>query len=734
MKRKLKVLLLQLPLPLFNHSACELFSTIPLASGYLKAMTHTMETPHRIDVEILDFVHNEFSGDAMLIDTVLSKKPDVVGFSLYVWNINRSLYIIKEIKSRLPGIVTVIGGPGVTAEYSYIANPYVDIAVYGEGERAFIQILSNLSCGYPPLKDIGNICFKESGNCITTSSGDIVDELNKIPSPYLLGCLDPSVYKRIWVETMRWCGYRCKYCLYPNRSKRKNPFYSTERIKKEIALGKQQGVSVIDLHDSAFNISPRFNEICQAIEEINGDNTLKFKAFLRPELITQDTVKKLLRCGVLNTEVGLQSTNPVALNNIGRHNDLKKFIRGVKLLKKAGINTLVDIMVGLPGDTLESIMKTVDFLVAHKFDYSAAFTILSVSPCTELWKERERLGLEIQKQPPFYVLSTPTLKFEEIKKAISFCTEQTNAKLKRSILNPNNNSWFPFLYTYSQGRYPGGRTGPKVADGRRILDCLPVTQIIWEVDCRTQTAGRIKTLANAVKNRIANVATLWFKFSRMSRNIEHIKLFLETVSASNPYAIWHIFLETEGMLPPTITEEIRGSVSYRINHWDYLNVFANADSAAEYCRQAAKVTPILSFPESLQRPYFAPTADDIWSIRIKKNKNQRAILNDLLALECKGYLIDFDGDAGTKCILDTLGFLRLKKEKRLIRFKNRALQVVWDREYDDTSVCTAGKIDLCLTYDRSLKESIIYFSEAEIKFDKIEWDVSCGKFGSQTEN
>lgn len=733
MSRKLKVLLLQLPFPLFNHNACEFFSSIPLAAGYLKAMAYKTGILNRCDIEIMDFVYNEFCGDAMLIDTVAAKRPDVIGLSLYVWNINRSLYIIKEIKSKLPNVITVIGGPGVTTEYSHIDNYGVDIAVYGEGENPFAQILKYLSCGEPRLENIGNICFKNNGGYITTPPGKVINDLNEIPSPYLLHFIKPSVYKRVWLETMRWCPYKCKYCLYYKRSARKNPFYATERIKKEILLAKSEGVKVIDLHDSAFNLSPKFIEICREIAKINQDKALKFKVFLRPELITEETVDWLLKCNIVGTEVGLQSTNPITLRNIGRHNNLEKFLRGVNLLKNAGIPVLVDIMAGLPGDTLQSISETIAFLKKHKLDSSSAFTILSVSPATTLWNERQRFGLKIQKQPPYYVLSTPTLAFGDMKRAIELCRKETNSKLTKTILSPDNNTWFPFLYTYSCGRYP--RRAQALSEEKPIdymPHKIPVTQIILDIDPRTQTLEQVKGLASIIEKRVANVTTVWFHFSSIDPAIKYIKIFLETISRANPYTIWHILLETNTYLSLEFIREVERSISYRVNHRDYLNVFSNESPETEYSRQATRIYVVLPFFKvTLQKTtnyYVTFPLYIFYSLLIKKGINLKALVADLTQLDCTGYLIDFAPEVTAEFIIDVFELLKYKRGSKVIRFKNRLHQVLWDTKYDDSSICTAGEVDLCLAYDRYLKEKVTIFQKEKVKFDSIEWGLSSGKF------
>ncbi len=723
--KKLKILLLQLPFPLLNRSANEQLSTIPLAAGYLKAMARKDGLDDSCDIEILEIMQNEFAGDALLVDRICSGKPDVLGFSFYVWNINRSLFIIKEIKSRLPRTKVIIGGPGITREFSFIKEPGVDIAVIGEGEAAFAQILRYLVYGAPRLKEIPGICYKTSGGQACTAAALLAPDANDIPSPYLSGCIDPGVYKRIWIETMRWCVYKCKYCLYPVRSRRRNPYYFPQRVEREIAFARQRGVRIIDLHDSAFNLSPYFNQITDALAKSNRDKFLKLKVFLRAELVTPKTIRQLLKSNVVGTEVGLQSINPVALANIGRQNDFKKFIRGVNLLKQAGIGVLVDIMVGLPGDTLQTITRTLNFLKVNNLDSSAAFTILSVCPSTPLWEERKKLGLRIQRQPPYYVLETPTLSFSQMKQAIDLCTKRTVGKLQNSILNPGNNAFFPFMYTYSSGRYSSsGRGAGKPVSSRGKPD-RPITTLVFHLE--DQPLGKLKQVARRIENKLANNVVAWFNCVDISKDAGRIAAVLEILSRGNPYAIWHIILETEALPAPKLIAKIQKSIYFRVNHWDYQNVFAQATLAKEYLRQAARIVAVVPLESNRGHAACGPEGLVIFRSVYIEDIDAPGSLGRLAKPDCAGLLIDFSPKIPACSIIDCFKFLRLNKGAKIIRFRNRLLQTLWDTGHSDMSVCTAGALDLIFSYDRELKEQTLYFTQEKIKFDHIDWMLSLGK-------
>ncbi|MCP4155297.1 MAG: hypothetical protein GY757_46655, partial [bacterium] len=153
---KFKVLLIQLPF------LREEMSNIPLAAGYLKAMAHQDSMLEDIDIEILKNKTTN-TGDAILIKEILAGKPDMVGFSLYLWNTERSLFIAEEIKKKSPRIKIVIGGPEVNEDsYHLFENSAVDIGCIGEGEAVFVDILKHAFYNQTDINSIKGIFYRKA--------------------------------------------------------------------------------------------------------------------------------------------------------------------------------------------------------------------------------------------------------------------------------------------------------------------------------------------------------------------------------------------------------------------------------------------------------------------------------------------------------------------------------------------------------------------------------------------
>ena len=446
-KAKKKVLLIQLPFPRFSLGWIEEETTqisqpnIPIAAGYLKAMAYKRGLLERIDVELLDTFNRDFDSDAKLIDIILSKKPEILGFSLYVWNSLRSLYVAKKVKEKMPNLKIIVGGPEVTIDLQYILyNPAIDIGVIGEGELAFVEIMHHILDGQPDLDDIKGIFYRKDGHIVITSKRERIKNLDEIPSPYLLGIIDPRDYRKIYLEAMRGCPYKCKYCTWGTLGQ-SYALFSIERIRKELELAIDKGVSQVSFIDANFNASPNFKSLCKAIKEINTEKKLRLSCQLRYEYVNEEVANLLQECGFEVCSLGLQSTNPIALANINRQVDLTKFLRSVKLLDTRDVHVRIDAIIGLPGDTLEDIKATVKFLKDNNLYDRTNMHVLEILPGTELRGEVERYGIKYQEEPPYVISETAFLSRQDLQEVID-----------RYYGGRRDNS-FPYSLTYSLTAY-----------------------------------------------------------------------------------------------------------------------------------------------------------------------------------------------------------------------------------------------------------------------------------------
>lgn len=226
--------------------------TIPLACGYLKALAYATGLCIKVDIEILTKRMNS-AGDASIVSSIVKRQPSIVGFSCYVWNTERTLYIINEIKARMPHVIILCGGSEASLQYKKIMrNKNIDIVIIGEGEYTFVEVLRNFLFNAPRLDDIPGIVFRKKKTLIVTPKREQVPDINIIPSPYLLGFINPKEYGFIMIESYRGCIEKCTYCNW-RRHAQGIRYFHAERIKKEMLLARQQNVKVL-IKDTIFNL------------------------------------------------------------------------------------------------------------------------------------------------------------------------------------------------------------------------------------------------------------------------------------------------------------------------------------------------------------------------------------------------------------------------------------------------------------------------------------------------
>ena len=240
-----------------------------------------------------------------------------------------------------------------------------------------------------------------------------LDDLDAISSPYVEGILDLADGQRMLLETVRGCRFRCKYCYYP-KSFDVPRFLSAEQITANLNYAVEHGAREVVLLDPTLNQRPDFDDFLRLLARANPEQRLALAGELRAEGIGRDTARLLRQANFHEVEIGLQSVEPRAWELMGRPTNLAAFERGVKALLAEGIKVQVDLILGLPGDTVDSVRRGIDFLVRTRAYSEVQVFNLSILPGTAFRREAEELGLKYQPWPPYYVLKTPTLNVEQM--------------------------------------------------------------------------------------------------------------------------------------------------------------------------------------------------------------------------------------------------------------------------------------------------------------------------------
>lgn len=390
---------------------------IQLALYYLKAYVKKYGNyrPSELSIDIEIFPpHAETPSIAK---DIIDKHPDIVGFSGYIWNIQKILKTASILKKYNPKIKIILGGPEVSPRPGEVLKQErpIDIVVRGEGEETFLELIKSFIHQQTELSAIKGISYRNQRQEIFTNPDrPLIDDLNLIPSPYLEGLIDLKKVTMAPTETMRGCYYRCNYCYY-HKEFNKLRFFSLDRIEAELKyiLGKE--AADVYLMDPTFNTaSRRAKDILRIFIKYNKRSRLHVE--LRIELLDEEMAELLRQAKANFIEIGIQSINSKVLRLVNR-TALKRNVleKNLKLLNKKNLFFQVHLIDGLPAHTYSDIKKSLDWL--FKFHPAQVLIMkLMLLPGTYLRQNAQRLGIKYYPNPPYYFYKSATLSKYDLKR------------------------------------------------------------------------------------------------------------------------------------------------------------------------------------------------------------------------------------------------------------------------------------------------------------------------------
>jgi len=390
----MKLFLLQLPIQ--GHDFFFSKENIPLAASYLQGIAEAQG----IDAELLPNRLMSYGSDQAILRFLVDSQPDMVGMSCYLWNVERSLFLARQLKRHLPSCKIVMGGPEINPDNEFLLRHRdFDVGVVGEGEEAWKVLLQS----HPEIPRIPGVLLKEEdGEWHFSGKRYSHSTLDHWPSPFLSGKLDGHLRGLLWLETVRGCVHRCAYCYYHKQTVGLRTF-SLERILTEVRRARDKGLEEIVFLDPCFTRHPQIEALLKEMENINQDRSLSIHAEGNAEAIDPWMAEKMGRVGFTRMEVGLQSTKSNTLRRIRRDFEVEGFQRGVHLLRDNGIEVVVDLIAGLPGDHLSDICRSLDWVLEHEVSDLLMLYPLSLISGTELHQRSNEFEIEAMSYPPYFV-------------------------------------------------------------------------------------------------------------------------------------------------------------------------------------------------------------------------------------------------------------------------------------------------------------------------------------------
>jgi radical SAM superfamily enzyme YgiQ (UPF0313 family) len=345
-----------------------------------------------IDAPALDLGFKE------TVELIREERPRFVGITAVTGAILTAYSLINTLKSLSLPSKTIIGGPHITAlpEETFQECENVDIGVIDEGEIAIVDILSGKH-----LHDVKGIIFRENGEVHRTSPGEYVQDLDTIPFPTwdLLPQLDkyyrPAAHSYLRLPssslmTSRGCSGRCIFCVSAMRGKRFRAHSAEYTIGMIEHLIRHYHIRDIIFYDDNFLLDKRRAiKICE--EVINRKFNITWSCLARAEFISKDILKLIKKSGCWQIAYGIESGDQRILDTLKKHNKVEEVEEVLKQTAEAGIGTRGYFMVGNPGETEESIERTIDFAKrSHLNDFHVTF--FTPFPGTEIFHTASQYG------------------------------------------------------------------------------------------------------------------------------------------------------------------------------------------------------------------------------------------------------------------------------------------------------------------------------------------------------
>lgn len=368
---------------------------LPYAAGTLAAysLAHKIIRDH--------YCFKDFIITKSRVSDVISQMdfPFLVGFSSYLWNIEYNLILAQEIKKKWPECIVVFGGPQIPDDLTYLEKySFIDILMHGEGEVTFFYVLRAFLEGMC-LDDIPNISFRKDNGLFKTRKEDPPD-IADFPSPYSTGLFDSVInnpkYNGVQfdavLETNRGCPYGCIYCCWARSGSSFRKFPLT-RVKSDLDWISQHKISYCMCADSNFGILDRDMEIAQYTIELKKKygfpQVFETTAAKNKDDLTFEINRCLDRAGLnRGVSVAVQSMTPEVLDIIGRK-DIGVSNLGAQLERynRAGIYTYTDVILGLPGETLESYCRGLFSIIEAGQHYCIAMYRCEFLPNTIMYSK-----------------------------------------------------------------------------------------------------------------------------------------------------------------------------------------------------------------------------------------------------------------------------------------------------------------------------------------------------------
>ena len=377
----MRTLLINPPYPLTESPI------MPLGLSYIAAVLEK----NGFEVKVLDLLVSQYS-EEKLYRYMAEFRPEVVGATAVTMNYPISASILRLCKRYDENVITVIGGPHVTfcAEQTLREAPWIDIVVRGEGEYTMLDIVSGKK-----LPEIEGLVFRKEDGMVITSNRPWIENLDELPLParHLFPLSKYSAFGAGGsLITGRGCPFNCIFCLGHRMTGRRVRLRNPKLVVDEMQLVQELGFKEIYVEDDLLTLNhAHVHAICDEI--VNRGLKIKWNAFSRVDTVNRELLRKMKQAGCFGLLYGVESGNQEILDRAKKKITLEKVRQAVALAKEMGMKAVASFIIGLPGETRDTMRQSYDF--ARQLGTPYGFHVLAPFPGTELREKAEEYGITV---------------------------------------------------------------------------------------------------------------------------------------------------------------------------------------------------------------------------------------------------------------------------------------------------------------------------------------------------
>lgn len=380
-------------------------NVLPLATGYLQA--YASQDPDIAAECSFEICSQMAFGDRdVVLDELLGKHSDIYAMSCYIWNMGLTRWLLDRLYDANPDAEFILGGPQVMNHIQdYVTADRENVSVCnGEGERTFLAYLRQIVSGERNFYEVPGLSFWRDGEMVTTPKSERIRDLNEIPSPFTTGVFDGGNYSSAILETNRGCPFNCGFCAWGSATNDKVYRFDDDRVRADIEWICSHEFHSVFIADANWGISPRDVEFTKYFVEQKNKYGHLYRVDMaaaknRPDRMA--TITETLSKGGLVTSqpISLQSMSPQTLEVVQRSNiRLSAFTELQTALREKGINSHIELIWPLPGETLESFQNGIAELCRLRADSIIIYPQLLLRN-TPIYRQRDVLGVQTARVP-----------------------------------------------------------------------------------------------------------------------------------------------------------------------------------------------------------------------------------------------------------------------------------------------------------------------------------------------